>query len=62
MERRESQFATEYERFMALSDEEKAKDVAKFDAEFVADKARPLTAKERRQWKAPKRGDSKHRK
>jgi len=37
--------------FLALSDEQKRRAVARFDREFVADEARPASAAEKRQWK-----------
>ena len=39
-----------HDRFMALSDAEKEREVAPFNEEFVADKARPLTPEQRRLW------------
>ena len=43
------------EAFMSMSDEERERDVAKFDREFIADESRPLTPAERRQWRRAKR-------
>jgi hypothetical protein len=46
---------SEYERFMALSDEEKNAEVAKFDDPAYTIKTRPLNAKERALWKRVQR-------
>jgi hypothetical protein len=46
---------TPVEKFMALPDAEKHRQMAEFDREFVADKARPLTAAERRRWEKARR-------
>ncbi len=51
-----------YDAFMSLSDDEKARDVAKFDREFIADDSVALTRKERREWEAIKRGRGRPRK
>jgi hypothetical protein len=44
-----------YERFMALSDEEKDAEVAQFDNPAYTIKTRPLNAKERALWKRVQR-------
>lgn len=46
---------TPIERFESLPDAEKERIVAEFDREFVADKARPLTAAERKLWQKARR-------
>lgn len=56
MKRKKSQFASEYDRFMALSDAEKEADVARYDKEFVFEESRPLTPPEQREWNKIKRG------
>lgn len=38
------------DRFLSLSEAEKQAYVAEFDQEFIADKAKPLTPKMKRQW------------
>jgi hypothetical protein len=46
---------TPIERFEALPDAEKERIASEFDREFVADKARPLTAAERKLWQKARR-------
>lgn len=41
---------TPIERFLALSDAEKDREVSEFDREFVADTFRPLTPRQKKQW------------
>lgn len=43
------------EAFLALPDEEKERQCREFDKEFIADTARPLTAKQRAQWERAQR-------
>lgn len=47
---------TPIEAFEALPPEEKERQYAEFDKEFVADTFKPLTAAQRRLWKKAKRG------
>ena len=46
---------TPIERFIALPDAEKDRIAAEFDEEFVAERARPLTAAERKLWQKARR-------
>jgi hypothetical protein len=41
--------------FFELTDEEKEREVARYDREFVADEFRPLTPAERAEWQRAKR-------
>ena len=43
------------EQFIALPDEEKQRQTAMFDQEFIADTARPLTPAQRKLWEKAKR-------
>lgn len=44
------------EKFLALSDAQKAAEVARFDEEFIADEGRPLTREERARWERLQKG------
>jgi Ribbon-helix-helix protein, copG family len=48
--KRKTHVTSTIERFEALSDAAKEASVREFDQEFVADKSRPLTSRQKRQW------------
>jgi hypothetical protein len=52
---REKKKLSAIEAFLALPDEEKERQCREFDKEFIADTAKPLTAKQRAQWERAKR-------
>ena len=52
---RHSKAVSPIEAFIALPDDEKERQTAVFDQEFIADTARPLTPAQRKLWRKAKR-------